>query len=418
MPSSTAFDPSLLSDLLPIYYKRIFPYNQYYKWLSYGNVTKTYFPHREISFTLEDDIYLRYQSFKDQEEMTKEIQRRCPHKIDIGAVYSFRPKDHRTVSVFTPLERELVFDIDMTDYDEVRTCCSGAAICIKCWKFMTIAVKVLDAALRQDFGYKHLLWIYSGRRGVHCWVCDASARSLSQQARSALAEYLQVIRGGDNQAKKVEIKSNTLHPLLKRSDDICKKYFEEIVCDEQDMLSSPEQWNKILALIPDQSLREALEKSMSSCSNSLHRWKTIESEIKKIINAGKIDYKKGMRAHLLTEIRLQLLYPRLDINVTKGLNHLLKSPLCIHPKTGRVCVSFDPNNADSFNPMDVPTLSQLVEEINQYDEGKSDEQRSAIPDYKKTSLKTSILIFDVFLNGLAKENAQRRLELTDQKKDF
>ena len=59
-------------------------------------VPKTYFQNREFSFTLKDDIYIRYQSFADQSEMEKEIQKRCPYKIDIGAVFTHRvSKQHQ-----------------------------------------------------------------------------------------------------------------------------------------------------------------------------------------------------------------------------------------------------------------------------------------------------------------------------------
>ncbi|XP_069689250.1 DNA primase small subunit isoform X1 [Periplaneta americana] len=411
------FNPDSLPDLLPLYYKRLFPYGPYYRWLSYGNVENN-FDHREFSFTLADDIYIRFQSFTNQEEMENEIRKRSPYKIDIGAIYSHRPKEHRTLPSFHPLEKELVFDIDMTDYDEVRSCCSGADICVKCWRFMAIACKVLDTALREDFGFEHLLWVFSGRRGVHCWVCDETARTLDVGARSVVAEYLQLITGGENQSKKVVLSGDKLHTSVKRAADIIEKQFISMCVEEQDILGTPEAMQKFLCLVPDEPLRQELEKELKKYSTSNKRWDAVVAYVKDLRAKGQL---KRRRQFLLEEMMLQYAYPRLDINVTKGLNHLLKSPFCIHPKTGKVCIPFNPRAADKFNPTTVPTITKLIEEVSEFDAKTkeiSTDETKRVKDYKKTSMLKGVVIFEEFLRKLEQTWKGKRLEASDMKMEF
>ncbi|QQP35672.1 DNA primase [Caligus rogercresseyi] len=254
---SIAYSPDLLDDYLPVYYKRLFPMSlTAVGWA----LDKIHLSRREFSFTLRDDIYLRYQSFSSWDELKTEMIRRVPHKIDIGAVFNARPSDHKKISVFAPQEKEVVFDIDMTDYDEVRYCCSGAEICGKCWKFMVVAVKILDESLRQDFGFVHLLWVYSGRRGIHCWVSDPSAKKLGQSARSANQK-------GQSQGK-------TVHPSISRALNIASEAFESICLKDQDILG-------ILALIPDDAIREKIAAKMP--------------ELRALLNAGE-SLKRAWRA--------------------------------------------------------------------------------------------------------------------------
>ena len=253
MPDTlTATNMMTEDERLKKYYEFIFPYKELFQWLSYYQISKSrrplaqsegkntedaqeseYFFKREFSFTLKNDIYCRYLSFKSPQSLHETLIEKVPHKIDIGAVFNLPPKNHNSAekSVFTPQEKEMVLDIDMTDYDDVRTCCEGAAVCEKCWKFMAVAVDIIDKALKEDFGFDDMLWVFSGRRGIHCWICDDFGRGMKGEVRASIMDYLSVNLGNEMNSNRVSL-PDKIHPALKRAFSIIGNRFKEIVIED------------------------------------------------------------------------------------------------------------------------------------------------------------------------------------------
>ncbi|KAI0367395.1 prim-pol domain-containing protein [Pilatotrama ljubarskyi] len=419
------------ADVMLAFYRRLYPFKSLFTWLNHEHAPTKLFTHREFAFTLQGDVYLRYNSFANADELKKQVCSLNPTRFEIGPVYSARPRDKKTVrpSAFTPQLRELVFDIDMTDYDALRTCCAGADVCRRCWGFVAAAVRVLDRALRDQFGYRHLLWVYSGRRGIHLWVSDREAMELTDEQRRALVGWLTVIQGGKEMHKKVNVRlgGKPLPPSLASAYKTLEPIFHSLVLADQNCFESEEGWDALLHLVPENAivndLREKWEDQPGRSSED--KWQDLEDAIAERARAKNV---RGPSQAQLTaakeDIVLQYTYPRLDAEVSKHRNHLLKAPFCVHPKTGRVCVPVDPRTVDKFDPRAVPTVQGLLRELDRLavpPAGESGDKAAGEggekgvtehhADWERTSLKSYVDLLDKHVMGLLEETRRMKQKM-------
>jgi DNA primase small subunit len=167
--------------LLKLYYKSYFPTDLLFEWLRIDEC-------REISFTLPSKSYLRYQTFGTPEELRERLVSLGPERIDMGAFYKGRPSKH---SHGCPARRELTFDIDLTDY--ARTCCAEKAMCERCFVLIKSALKLLNYSLKEEFDFEKVAFVFSGRRGMHCWVTDEIVMDLPEAERGEIVRYFNTV---------------------------------------------------------------------------------------------------------------------------------------------------------------------------------------------------------------------------------
>ena len=325
-----------------IYYSKFFPLDSIRKWLSYDGAEPI--ENREVSFVFEGDRFIRAHTLDALPSMAA---RDDLLRMEIGSVYNLPMKNGRSLTggEYKPIHRELVFDLDADDFFDVKDCCGKSEICPKCWPLMRCAIDIITSVLRFNFGFSKFLVVFSGRRGIHIWCCDERARKLNEMTRRNIIKYINAMR---------ECSSPTECPLTQEIFDICTRNFEDLL-KVQPIFTSPKLLERFKSIIPGALQKDflaILKKAKRTGSDGI--WEFLKTQSfpgQAIPFARRGEYTKTI---------LDFTFPRLDENVTVVMNHLLKSPFSVHPKTDKISVPIPPGKMDEFPLNWVPTMSGLV----------------------------------------------------------
>lgn len=186
------------------YYKSVFPFEAIWKWLNTEDDETIYHKNnREFCMVSHDEVWSRYCHFETLLQLKEKVIKTVPTRLEIGAIYNV-PPDKQTFSslesLVFPVSKQLVFDLDGNDYGPFRSHCEckeEKKVCQKCWHFIASAAQCLHYYLTQCLGYKQILFVFSGRRGLHCWVSDKAARALPSNIRSDIANFFTELPNAD-----------------------------------------------------------------------------------------------------------------------------------------------------------------------------------------------------------------------------
>lgn len=293
------------------------------------------FSNREFGFELLSGKFTRNLSFKEPEKLHEFLIEKTPLGVYVGAIFDPPPSWETPIHMLEWKGREFIIDIDLDVYDSVRTCeCKGTKnMCYTCWELIPTAIKFIDETLKLDFGFDNREWFFSGRRGVHCWVFDEDALTLTDEQRASIIEYLSIIKGETEDAR-IQERGDLPDPLKERIYHlIIATYLLE--ASEEELISVGFTNDHVKNVLngrssnknPDLLLKQAI------------RGKKVTTRIKTIY--GNI---------------LRIRFPRLDTKVSIDVNRLLRMPYSIHGKTGRVVRPIPVDKVESFDPFAEPSI--------------------------------------------------------------
>ena len=306
-------------------------------------------------FAVEGDYYRRYVVAKDADELKQEVLKmRGLKSFHIGPVYNERvvrsaAQEH---AHSWPERRELVFDLDLTDYDfltlETPEGDVDADACDKAWCVCAVGIFVLQWLLKRAFGFQEFVVVYSGRRGVHLYVCDDTAMDLTDDMRAAITDFFKFMPSEDGQ--RAHSSTRTVMVMHELSEAL-HHVFEEHFIDELKLFETQSQR---VAFVERLGFSEEYLPTMANLAEDVLDESMTGRAMWEFLKTKVASLPQEWMRHRIDDMMLTYVWPRIDAGVSRHLNHLLKAPFVAHPKTGRVAVPVNTTDYFRFKPGDAP----------------------------------------------------------------
>ena len=349
--------------ILNFYYEQLFPYSAVYDWLDLSKITGRYYSgQREIAFFNSQDFVKRYCEAANVEEFRRLFKFYEPRQVHVGAVYDkhFSQKsEHNHIA-----GKEFVVDLDICDYDAIRTCnCPCDSFCPQCWNFMIVAAKCLELQFKENFGWKNWQWMFSGSKGLHCWIRESLPSNFTSRNRMLTAKFL------NKKRKKTSLPDKLLYK------NILKGYFEDFLLCDYELFENPIACQYLCSYLPPSTIDFSIKPKEKT---SVEFWECFYEQIS-------LSFSKKEAKEIKKDLAFKFLYPRLDYNVSADAQHLIRCPFSVHPKTGNLVV---PVASSELN-----NIFEVIKETHIY---------RVLPstiDYYSGVLRDSILTADLRLGG-------------------
>ena len=259
----------------------------------------------------------------------------------------------------------LRFDIDADVYDQRLCCGSRKQVCDTCAPLLDLAMRVIERVLRYlalpNLDASMLVWVFSGRRGVHGWLLDPRGFVAGGTPPP--------VAGGGKLRSLHDLVSSNMHIFTKVGTDkhVLDGVSRPLAPVLAHALGDPAAPDSVWAAGPALARAHRWLSRADAREATLGHIECAEARadarglLERALDAGEADdgvLWASLLARLETyerqRVALGALFPRIDVGVSRTPSHLVKAPFSTHVEEAGLALPLLPGQP--FVPSRLPTV--------------------------------------------------------------